>query len=200
MAELYAIVGSMERARLMLEAGAPYLQLRCKGGEDAPLLPHGKEIAGWKERYPRTHVIVNDDLDLAVSLGVWGVHLGQEDLLRYPAETLRSAPLQVGISTHTDQEIEIALDHGAALLGFGPVFPTATKELKYAPQGIARLQEIVRGASLPIVAIGGIDGGNLGPVSATGVDMIAMISYLDRFQHPEDVQSLMERMRPSLNP
>ena len=192
MAELYAIVGSMERARLMLEAGAPCLQLRFK---EQPLAPHGEEIAGWAERYPRTHVIVNDDLDLALSLDVWGVHLGQEDLVRYPAETLRSAPLQVGISTHTDEEIGIALDLGAALLGFGPVFPTASKELKHAPQGTARLQEIVAGVSLPIAAIGGIDGGNLARVSATGVAMIAMISYLDSFQHASDVQSLMESMR-----
>ena len=67
MASLYAIVGSMERARLMLEARAPYLQLRFK---DQPLTPHREEISHWKTRFPETRVVINDDLEAATELGV----------------------------------------------------------------------------------------------------------------------------------
>jgi thiamine-phosphate pyrophosphorylase len=191
MADLYAIVGSLERARLMLEAGVPYLQLRFKEG---PLAPHRAEIEAWAGRYPATRIIVNDDLALAVSLGVWGVHLGQEDLDRYDAETIRQAPLHVGISTHSDAEIERALVFRATLLGFGPMFPTATKELTHAPQGLERLREVVRRVALPIVAIGGIQEDNLDAVAATGVAMVAMISFLDRFSEPEGLRALMKRL------
>jgi thiamine-phosphate pyrophosphorylase len=192
MADLYAIVGRMERARLMLAAGVPYLQLRFK---EQPLAPHRVEIAQWRERHPATRVIVNDDLELAIALGVWGAHLGQEDLDRYDAATVRAAPLHVGISTHDDAEVARALDFGAALLGFGPIFATDTKTLQHAPQGIERLRKRVRSAPLPIVAIGGIGAETLDAVADTAVPMVAMIAYLDSFDSVDALRALMERLR-----
>lgn len=190
MAELYAIVGTMERARFMLASGVPYLQLRWK---DRPLLPHRAEIEEWGARYPSTRVIINDDLALAVSLGAWGLHLGQEDLLRYPVATLRDAPLKVGVSTHSDEEIKRAMACNPAMLGFGPVFPTTTKQVGHDPQGVRRLRRVVTRSALPIIAIGGINGGNLADVTATGVALVAMISYLDRFSELDALRAWMAR-------
>ena len=82
---LYAIAASLPRARFFLEAGAPVVQLRIK---DAPLAPHAAEIRAWPERFPASRVVVNDDLDFALSVGAWGVHLGQEDVRRYPQERI----------------------------------------------------------------------------------------------------------------
>ncbi len=140
MAKLYAIVGAMERARIMLEARTPYLQLRFK--ED-PLAPHHQEIRDWARAYPDTRIIINDDLDSAVKVGAWGAHLGQEDLDRYTPAQVRGAPLMVGISTHSPAEIQRALDYGAAMLGFGPIFPTGSKDTGFAPQGVERLRSVV---------------------------------------------------------
>ncbi len=192
MAELYAIVGTLERARLMLAAKVPYLQLRIK---DRPLAPHINEIAAWAQEFSATRLIVNDDLELAVSAGVWGVHLGQEDVMRYAPSDLAGAPLRVGISTHTDEEIRRALELGAAAIGFGPVFATATKTLAHEPQGVARLKEVVAQAPVPVVAIGGIVPENLLPVAETGVAMIAMISALERFADRASLASLMAAMK-----
>lgn len=194
MADLYAIVGDLERARLMLAAGVPYLQLRFK---ERPLAPHHAEIAAWAGRHPGTRVIVNDDLELAVSLGVWGAHLGQEDLARYDPATVRSAPLHVGISTHDDAEIARAKDFGAALLGFGPMFATGSKTVQHEPQGVERLRAVVGREPLPIIAIGGIAEPHLDAVADTGVAMVAMISYLDRFSDAAGLQGLMERLARS---
>jgi thiamine-phosphate pyrophosphorylase len=197
MADLYAIVGTIERARLMLEAGVPYLQLRFKA---EPLEPHCDELLSWAGRYPATRVIVNDDLALAQSLRVWGAHLGQEDLLHYDAETVSRAPLRVGISTHDDREIARARACGAALIGFGPIFATTTKPLAHAPQGVARLREVVRRAGLPVIAIGGIGEAQLDAVADTGVAMVAMISHLDAFDEPAPLQALMTRLaRPGVH-
>jgi thiamine-phosphate pyrophosphorylase len=189
MAQLYAIVGTLSRARWMLEAGVPYLQLRCK---DRPLAPHRDEIAAWPARYPATRLIVNDDLEFALSVGAWGVHLGQEDLLRYAPAQLRQAPLKVGISTHDDAEIRIAQEWGAAMIGFGPIFPTGTKAVTHGPQGIARLREVVQKVPLPVIAIGGIGAENAREVADTGVAMIAMISALDKIESAEALRELME--------
>lgn len=192
MAELYAIVGDMARARLMLEAHAPYLQLRFK---ESPLEPHRAEIAGWSGGYPRTRLIVNDELDFALSAGAWGLHLGQEDLRRYSLSTLRAAPLNLGISTHTKEELERAREYSPAMLGFGPIFATASKSLSHSPRGVARLREVVSKTPLPIVAIGGIDGANMDEVAATGAAMVAMIGYLRNFTTPEQLRSLVSRLR-----
>ncbi|MBI4082339.1 MAG: thiamine phosphate synthase [Candidatus Lambdaproteobacteria bacterium] len=192
MAELYAIVGSMERARFMLEQQVPYLQLRFKEG---PLEPHRAEIAGWPRRYRRTRLIVNDDPAFAESVGAWGAHLGQEDLERHPPERLRGLRLKLGISTHSDAEIARALTYSPALLGFGPIFATSTKDVKHPPTGVARLREVVARVPLPIVAIGGIGAANLDAVVATGVALVAMISYLDAITSRAQMEALLARLR-----
>lgn len=191
MAQLYAIAANMERARFMLEAGAPVLQLRFK---EERLAPHREEIAGWPRAFPNTRLIINDDLPFAQSVGAWGVHLGQEDLTRYSRQAVVETPLQLGISTHSDAEIQHALGFSPGLLGFGPIFPTATKETSHPPQGIARLREAVQRIALPLIAIGGIGGENLDRVVESGVAYVAMISYLDRFTTHAEFQALISRL------
>lgn len=192
MAELYAIAGDMERARFMLRAGAPYLQLRFK---NEPLVPWREEISGWCAAFPETRLVINDDLGFAEQVGAWGVHLGQEDLLRYSPERLAGAAPRLGVSTHSDEEIAKARKISPAMLGYGPVFPTSSKETKRPPRGVERLRHVVETVPLPIVAIGGIDGSNLDNVVETGVAMVAMIAYLDQFETPAQLQSLIARMR-----
>jgi thiamine-phosphate pyrophosphorylase len=195
MAQLYAIVGRIERARFMLEAGVPYLQLRFKS---EPLAPYRDEIRGWRARYPATRVIVNDDLDLAADAQAWGVHLGQEDAGRYPPERVKSvvrdAGLALGVSTHDDAELARAKALGAALVGFGPLFDTRTKRLKHAPHGLGPLARAVREFGLPVIAIGGIGEQTLDAVADTGVAMIAMVAYLDGLTARGEVAALMRRI------
>ncbi len=209
MAQLYAIAATIERARFMLEGGVPYLQLRFKdaAGATRPLTPYRDEIRGWRVRYPDTRVIVNDDLDVAEDVGTWGVHLGQEDVDKYPPERLRAlagsksgsrGPV-LGLSTHDDGEVARAKGLGAAMLGFGPMFPTGTKTLKRAPHGIpplARAVEIHQNApgGLPLIAIGGIGEATLDAVADTGVAMIAMIAYLDSLRSRADLDALAKRI------
>ena len=191
MSKLYAIAGTIERARLMLEAGVPYLQLRFKG---RPLAEHREEVAPWPAAFPATRLIVNDDLNLAEAVGAWGVHLGQEDLQHYTRARLVETPIQVGISTHSDEEIALAMDYAPALLGFGPIFATTTKEMLLGPQGMERLREVVATAPVPIVAIGGIALSNMEEVARSGVAMVAMIGQLEQLESPSEVQALMSRL------
>ena len=191
MSKLYAIAGTIERARLMLEAGVPYLQLRFKG---RPLAEHREEVAPWPAAFPATRLIVNDDLNLAEAVGAWGVHLGQEDLQHYTRARLVETPIQVGISTHSDEEIALAMEYSPALLGFGPIFATTTKEMRHGPQGMARLREVVATAPVPMVAIGGIALSNMEEVARSGVAMVAMIGQLEQLESAAEVQALMSRL------
>lgn len=193
MAELYAIASSMPRARLYLEAGVPWLQLRFK---EAPLSTlELAEVRTWAERYPQTRVIINDDLRLAEAAKVWGAHLGQEDLARWGAEALAHTPVHVGLSTHCAEEIERALELGVAMIGFGPIFATTTKEVAHAPQGTEALHRVVHevqeAQGLPVVAIGGIDAPRMCAVADTGVACVAMIGALERIASVEALRALM---------
>ncbi len=187
MAELYAIAGSMERARFLLAGEVPYLQLRFK---DHPLEPHRGEISRWSSRFPATRLIINDDLEFAESIGAWGVHLGQEDSKRYSRSVLCDTFLNLGISTHSDGEIRHALELSPAMLGFGPIFETGSKEVGHRPQGLARLREVVEAVPRPIVAIGGINDANLKGIVATGVAMVAMIAQIQALTSQEHLKSL----------
>lgn len=192
MAKLYAIAGSVERARLYLKAEVPYLQLRFKS---TPLENHRAEIAAWGRQFPGSRLIVNDDLDFGESIGAWGVHLGQEDLRRYDPQRVRESPMQVGISTHTDAEISHALTFRPAMLGFGPVYATSTKDVAHAPQGVTALERAVARAPVPVVAIGGLTPGNIAPVVETGVAMVAMISALEEFKTVAELRTFMESLQ-----
>ena len=75
MADLYAIVGGLKRALFMLKAEVPFLQLRFK---DAALHPYIGEVSQWPLDFPRTKLIVNDDLEFAVSAKAWGVGTGKK--------------------------------------------------------------------------------------------------------------------------
>ena len=192
MADLYAIVGNFKRALLMLKAEVPYLQLRFK---ETALPPYLGEIAQWPYQFPATRLIINDDLEFAEAAKAWGVHLGQQDLRRFSSAALLGTSLKLGISTHSDEEMEHARQFSPAMIGFGPMFDTNTKQIKHAPQGVERLTGIAASSPVPVVAIGGINDDNMDEVVKTGVAMVAMIAYLDRLETVQDVHALMERLR-----
>lgn len=150
------------QVNLLAEAGVGVVQLRCKGWSTAALTALAARAVAL--RGPR--IIVNDDVEAARAAGAW-VHLGQED---------GTTDLVHGRSTHTPEQA--AAPHTAVYLGFGPIFPTATKVPRYPPRGTAMLAEAVAATRLPIVAIGGIGPDNLDEVRRTGVHAWAVIGAI----------------------
>ena len=80
-------------------------------------------------------------------------------------------------------------------MGFGPIFATDTKALQHAPQGVERLRRMVQRAPRPVIAIGGIGAETLAAVADTGVPMVAMIAYLERFPDAAALQGLLDALR-----
>jgi thiamine-phosphate pyrophosphorylase len=107
------------------------------------------------------------------------VHVGQSDLS--VRDVRKFAPsLRVGVSTHTEAEVEAALVERPDYVAFGPVFPTASKdrpEPAVGLDGLALAFERCKAASVPLVAIGGIDVARA-PLVAKHADLIAVISAL----------------------
>jgi thiamine-phosphate pyrophosphorylase len=120
--------------------------------------------------------IVNDRVDVAQAVGADGVHLGQEDLPLADARAILGPDKLIGISTHNLKQALEADAGGADYIGFGPIFPTTTKEHPAPVVGIAGLREVRVKVRLPIVAIGGIKAKNVREVVAAGADCVAVIS------------------------
>ena len=58
---------------------------------------------------------------------------------------------------------------------FGPVFATPSKAAFGAPQGLERLREATAGASVPVLAIGGVTAADVPAVRAAGAAGVAVI-------------------------
>lgn len=177
---LYAIVDSLERAAAAVEGGAAVVQLRVKGAGAGRMLATARAIGALCKG--RAAFIMNDRPDLARLSDADGVHLGQDDLPVAAARAVIGPGRLVGVSTHSDGEIDAALAAGADYLGFGPVFATSSKDAALPPpHGIDGLSRAVRRArGVPVVAIGGITSATVREVAATGARCAAAIAELAR--------------------
>ena len=162
----------------MLAGGVSVLQLRVK---ERPADEFLRLALTARERTSRAGClfIVNDRVDIALAAGADGVHLGQDDLPLEAARPLVGRRL-IGVSTHSVEQAEEAERGGADYIGFGPMFPTRTKETGYETRGLSMLASVRLRVSLPIVAIGGITAENVVQTWDNGADAAAMISYLTR--------------------
>ena len=160
----------------MVPLGIRTVQLRLKDAEDRQVRD---QIAAAREvcRAHSCQLIVNDYWQAALELGCDYVHLGQEDLAAADLTRIKRAGVRLGISTHSLEELEIALAAGPDYVALGPVYQTRLKAMKWAPQGLERLgQWKERIGTLPLVAIGGITPDRAPGVIAAGADSVAVIT------------------------
>ena len=129
-------------------------------------------------------LIVNDYWREALELGADFVHLGQEDLAGADVQAIKARGVRLGISTHSHEELDIALAAAPDYVALGPIYETKLKVMKWAPQGLDRIGEWKRRiGALPLVAIGGITPDRADGVVAAGADSVAVIT--DFFTHAD---------------
>ncbi|EOI5722136.1 thiamine phosphate synthase [Cronobacter dublinensis] len=175
---LYPVVDSVEWIARLLEAGVRTLQLRIKDKTDADVEADVRAAIDLGKRY-HARLFINDYWRLAIKHQAYGVHLGQEDLQTADLNAIRAAGLRLGVSTHDDMEIDVALAVRPSYIALGHVFPTQTKQMPSAPQGLAQLAaHVQRLGDYPAVAIGGISLARAPAVLETGVGSIAVVSAI----------------------
>lgn len=153
---LYPVVDSVAWIERLLEAGVRTIQLRIKDKRDEEVEADVIAAIALGRRY-NARLFINDYWRLAIKHRAYGVHLGQEDLETTDLKAIQAAGLRLGVSTHDDMEIDVALAAKPSYIALGHVFPTQTKQMPSAPQGLAQLaSHIERLADYPTVAIGGI--------------------------------------------
>lgn len=164
----------------MADAGVRTIQLRAKQTADDELTRlcdelferlHGHSVSLW----------IDDRVDVALLRAFDGVHLGQRDLSPSAARSLLPASRAIGWSTHDRRQVVAgAADPAVDWLAIGPVFATESKADPEPEVGLAGVAEARRLSPKPLVAIGGIDEGNLCEVLAAGADSVAVLSAICR--------------------
>jgi thiamine-phosphate pyrophosphorylase len=179
----YPIVPDFAWMRRLVPLGVRTIQLRFK---DAPPERIRREIGDSLDLCTRhdCQLIVNDHWREAIDLGADYVHLGQEDLAAADVAAIKASGIRLGISTHSPEELDIALAAKPDYVALGPIYETKLKAMKWAPQGLARVtQWKARIGGLPLVAIGGITPERADGVAKAGADSLAVIT--DFFTHPD---------------
>jgi thiamine-phosphate pyrophosphorylase len=186
----YPIVPDVAWLKRLLPLGVKTVQLRIK---DQPPDQVRADIAEALAlcRAHDCDLIVNDYWQAAIDAGATYLHLGQEDLAAADLTAIRRAGLHVGVSTHSEDELETALAAGPYYVALGPIYETKLKVMKWAPQGLERIGVWKRRiGSLPLVAIGGITPERAAGVIAAGADSVAVITDFMTSPHPEARVSL----------
>jgi thiamine-phosphate pyrophosphorylase len=165
---------------LALQGGVRTVQYRNK---DAPAALRRAQAAELLRicRARGARLIVNDDLDLALSIEADGVHLGRDDVAGTNLSEARAklGPERLlGVSCYADLDCaQRAAESGADYLAFGSVFESPTKP--HAPRApLEILGEARRRFGKPVVAIGGITVENADIAISAGADMVAVITAL----------------------
>ena len=181
-----------------LAAGVRLFQYRNKTGTRRSIFEAARAIAGALKQAGGIF-IVNDHVDIALAVGADGVHLGQDDLPLSDARRVLGEDRIIGISTHTRLQAEAAEAGGADYIGFGPLFPTRTKDAGPV-RGIENLKDIRSAVSLPIIAIGGISVVNAKDAVETGANGVAVISAVLGAPDPSAaLRALLGSIFPAVN-
>ncbi|MFC8502858.1 thiamine phosphate synthase [Pedococcus sp. NPDC057267] len=182
---LPCVAGALQAAHTVGASIA--VQVRHKSATDRELFQLTRRVVAMVAETgpPRCWVVVDDRVDVALAAGAHGVHLGAHDLPVDVARHLAADRLRVGGTARDPAGARVLVDSGVAYLGVGPCFETRTKRGLPAPLGVQRLGEVARAASVPVVAIGGVDAGRAAALVRAGAHGVAVVSAVSEAADPQ---------------
>jgi thiamine-phosphate pyrophosphorylase len=183
----------VELAELAIAGGADTIQFRQKTGETIQMIRIAEQIQALCKKAGVTFII-NDRVDVAIASHADGVHLGQDDFPIPLARKLLGEGAIIGGSAGNAEEARKCFLEGADYIGFGPVYPTSSKENAGLASGLGLLKQVVEKIPLPIIAIGGISKDNTLLVRETGTYGIAVISAVCCDKDPAEAARCLRRL------
>lgn len=176
LSRFYPIVPDTAWLARIVPLGIETVQLRIKDKPDDDVRRQVREALVLTRRHS-CQLIVNDNWKIAIEEGADFVHLGQEDLAASDLDAIRLAGVRLGVSTHDEAELEIALAAKPSYVALGPVYETKLKAMRWAPQGLAKVTAWkAKIGAIPLVAIGGITPKRAPGVISAGADSVAVIT------------------------
>jgi hydroxymethylpyrimidine kinase/phosphomethylpyrimidine kinase/thiamine-phosphate diphosphorylase len=185
----YPVVDSFAWVKRLAKHGATTIQLRIKDRSPAEITKEIAEAVSFS-RNANIRLFINDYWQLAIELGAYGVHLGQEDLWTADLRAIARAGLRLGISTHCYSEAAIAHSIRPSYVALGPIFETTCMSLRFGPHGMGRISEWRRLLPYPLVAIGGLKAKHAEHAMQLGADGVAVISDVVHSDDPDTMTRL----------
>ncbi|WP_281950938.1 thiamine phosphate synthase [Nitrosophilus kaiyonis] len=96
-------------------------------------------------------ILINSNIDIAYRYKFDGVHLPSSKMNLI--KQAKRKKLFVIASTHNFYEIKKAIDLGADMITYSPIFYTPNKG---EPKGLKNLRKVVLKSKIPVIALGGI--------------------------------------------
>lgn len=187
----------VDGARLALEGGCRWVQLRMKEATEAEFMAAAAEIGRLCKEHGATFVL-DDHVEWVEKTGADGVHLGKNDMPIDEARKILGSDKIIGGTANTFEDVERLYRQGADYIGCGPFRFTTTKKNLSPVLGLEGYQHIVdqmksHGINLPIVAIGGILESDIKSILATGVSGIAVSGGILNAENPaEEMQRFLK--------
>ena len=191
--------GYVDGARLALEGGCRWVQLRMKEATEAEFMAAAAEIGRLCKEHGATFVL-DDHVEWVEKTGADGVHLGKNDMPIDEARKILGNDKIIGGTANTFEDVERLYRQGADYIGCGPFRFTTTKKNLSPVLGLEGYQHIVdqmksHGINLPIVAIGGILESDIKSILATGVSGIAVSGGILNAVNPvEEMQRFLKHL------
>lgn len=178
----------VEGARLALEGGCRWIQLRMKDAQEVDFLLAAKQIGAMCKEYGATFIL-DDHVEWVGITGADGVHLGKNDMPVDEARNQLGANRIIGGTANTFEDVERLWRQGANYIGCGPYRFTTTKKNLSPVLGLDGYRHIIskmkaHDINLPVVAIGGILQPDIKDVIATGVSGIAVSGAILNAENP----------------
>ena len=181
---IYPVVDRASWIPRLSACGIKIIQLRVKDLQGDELENEISEAIHLAKQ-TSCQLYINDYWELAIQLGAYGVHLGQEDLDEANIGAIQHAGLRLGISTHCHYEVARAHAYQPSYIACGPIYHTNTKQMPWVPHGLDGLAYWRKTLDYPLVAIGGINESRLEAVCLKGADSVAMITAITLAESPE---------------
>ena len=171
-------ISYVEGARMALEGGCKWIQLRMKDASDDEVRKAAAEIQPMCKEHEAVFLL-DDRVDLVKELHADGVHLGKNDMPIDEARRILGEEYIIGGTANTFEDIQRIAAQGADYIGCGPFRFTTTKKNLAPVLGIEGYRDIIAkmrnaGINIPMVAIGGITPDDIDEILATGVQGIAV--------------------------
>jgi len=181
----YPIFDTAEWIARALPLGVRLVQLRSKDLSEADTRA---EIIRARDLCAKAGatLVVNDYWQIAIDEGCDFIHLGQEDLDDADLPAIHRAGLQLGVSTHDDEELERGLSTDPTYIALGPVYPTILKKMKWTEQGLDKVTEWkARVGKTPLCAIGGMTVERAAGALEAGADIVSAVTDITLNDDPE---------------
>ena len=182
--DAHAPLGVLDQIRAAAAGGAWAVQLRDKEMA-APAFCDLARAAMAVLSPLGVKLFINDRVDVAVSVGADGMHIGQSDGDPAVVRDRIGPEMMLGLSVETLAQCRAMPRAGITYIGAGPIRATATKPDHAAPIGMTGLRDIVAVAPCPVIAIGGIGAGDASALKSTGAVGMAVVSAVTRVPDPQ---------------